>query len=729
MRSPTPAVLPRKRPDLVATCTRHQHESAIVVKDPVALAYHRMRPDEYFVLEHLNGKRTLEELCDLYEAEHPGERVKAHEMNELLFRLHRLGLTVSDREEQGDRLIEKSRRERHQKWKGQLSGILFIKFPGVDPEPFLRRLYPYARFCFRPAAIVLFITMAIAALCLIVSHWTRFSHEFPSMQAWISFRAIATLAIVIGFVKVMHELGHAFTCKHFGGECHQIGPMLLVFTPALYCDTSDSWTLPNRFARASVGAAGIATEVVIASAATIVWANTGESSLIHYLAMNVMLVCSVSTLLFNANPLLRYDGYYVLSDLCDVPNLGQRSRTLLQATLGNLLFGVPDSYSGVQDSRERFWLLCYAIAAAAYRWVLTALILGWLLWMLRPYRLESVGLTLCAVAVIGLITTSSRPLIHFMSHPGKGRQIRMGRTLSTSLCLAIFIGIVFLPLPSGISVTGKLAPRKEIPVFVTTDGMLEEVFVEEDQPVEKGARLARLSNPELSLQVEQTRARVEKQRVLVEALKASQIQSATNANELPAAESLLAELTKQLQSREARFDALVIKAPDHGVLIQSPQRESQPSDTVSLATWSGLPTDSRNRGCLIESGTELFTLRKNDSWDAEFSLGAVSVQRIGIGNDVKLATLSSPSCILHGKVKEISEASMPGHQSLDRRDHSSGDGESSTSTFRVRVQLSETASQHVPNVVGLQIDGRISTEPVSLAGLTWRTLTRLFRIR
>ena len=118
---------------------------------------------------------------------------------------------------------------------------------------------------------------------------------------------------MIGGTKVFHELGHALICKHFGGECHQIGPMLLVFTPALYCDTSDSWMLPSRWQRAAVGMAGVATEILLAAVATMVWVSTAPG-LTHYIAMNVMLVCSVSTLLFNANPLLRYDGYYVLSD-------------------------------------------------------------------------------------------------------------------------------------------------------------------------------------------------------------------------------------------------------------------------------------------------------------------------------------------------------------------------------------------------------------------------------
>ena len=206
------------------------------------------------------------------------------------------------------------------------------------------------------------------------------------MHQWLRLESLFVLAVVIGVTKVLHELGHALMCKRFGGECHQIGPMLLVFTPALYCDTSDSWMLPNRWQRAAVGVAGIATEVLLASLATFVWVSTGPG-LSHFIAMNVMLVCGVSTVFFNANPLLRYDGYYVLSDLCDVPNLGERSRKLLAGDFARICLGVDEPSDEVFSRRSRFWLTVYAVTATAYRWGLTLLILWFVSQLLRPYRL------------------------------------------------------------------------------------------------------------------------------------------------------------------------------------------------------------------------------------------------------------------------------------------------------------------------------------------------------
>ncbi|MGB7323614.1 MAG: site-2 protease family protein, partial [Rubripirellula sp.] len=364
------ALLVRKRLDLKVVETRHKHDSAIVVKDPIAMKYHRLRPDEYFVLERLDGNTTLEQIRSAYETTYAPQKVTTGELNQLVFRLHQSGLTISDVALQGDRLRERNQKEKTQKRIGHLTSLLFIRFPGVDPAPLLDRLYPLMRPLMNKVGATAAVAIMVFAAIVFGLHFDEFMSQFPEMGKWIRIEAVLILAAVIGSTKVLHELGHAIMCKHFGGECHQIGPMLLVFTPALYCDTSDSWMLPSRWQRAAVGLAGIGTEVILASIATIVWASTAPG-LVHYVAMNVMLVCSVSTVLFNANPLLRYDGYFVLSDLVDVPNLGERSRRLLSGYAMKATMGVDELPDAMMSKTESFWLMLYAVLAFVYRWSLT----------------------------------------------------------------------------------------------------------------------------------------------------------------------------------------------------------------------------------------------------------------------------------------------------------------------------------------------------------------------
>ena len=289
-RSITPTasqvVTVRRRDDLESVETLHRNESAVVIKDPIAMKYHRLRPDEFFVLQRLDGRVSLQQLRDEYQQEFAPKKVSNSDLNRLLFRLHKCGLTISDAAMQGDRLQERSREDRRQRWLQHLASLLFIRFPGVDPEPLLKRLYPFARPLMGSRGLMVAVAFCLMAAVTLVAKWHSFAAEFPAMSDWLQFDSILILALVIGTTKVLHELGHALTCKHFGGECHEIGPMLLVFTPALYCDTSDSWMLVSRWQRAAVGMAGIATEMVVAAAAVFVWAATAPG-LTHYVAMNV----------------------------------------------------------------------------------------------------------------------------------------------------------------------------------------------------------------------------------------------------------------------------------------------------------------------------------------------------------------------------------------------------------------------------------------------------------
>ncbi len=190
--------------------------------------------------------------------------------------------------------------------------------------------------------------------------------------------------------KILHEFGHGLSCKHFGGECHEIGVMFLVLTPCLYCNVSDSWMLPNRWHRAAIGAAGMYVELVLASICTFIWWFT-EPGPINYVCLNVMFISSVSTIMFNANPLLRYDGYYILSDILEIPNLRQKASTILNRKLGKWCLGLEEPEDPFLPQRKQWLFATYTVASAIYRWVVMFSILYFLNKVFEPYGLKVLG--------------------------------------------------------------------------------------------------------------------------------------------------------------------------------------------------------------------------------------------------------------------------------------------------------------------------------------------------
>ncbi|TWT69973.1 HlyD family secretion protein [Crateriforma conspicua] len=716
----------RCRPDLQFVQTTHAHESAFVAKDPVSLQYHRMRPDEYFVLSQLQDVSDLTELRKRYEKRFAPRRVSEPELNRLLFRFYQSGLLISQAAGQADQLLQKRRKHQTDQWKQRFSSLLFIRFPGVDPEPLLRRVYPWVRPLLQPACLALWIGLVVSAGIVMLISASRFAAEFPDMHRWLQLDAVVTLMAVIGLTKVAHELGHALVCKHFGGECHQIGPMLLVFTPALYCDTTDSWMLPNRFARASIGLAGMAVEVILASLAAWIWFLSGPG-LVHYVAMNVMLVCGISTVVFNANPLLRYDGYYVLSDLLDIPNLSQQANRWLSSLASNLLLGVRDPQPSMETWRYRTVLAVYAIAAFVYRWTLTLVILWFVAYALRPYGLESLGKTLCAFAAAMMLSTMLRGPLRFLQNPQQRHQIKMHR-LWISVVATAALGIAALiPYSSRVTATGRIAPAQEARVFVSTTGDLESLSVRPGDSIEQGQVIATLSNEETKLQQVMASGRFESQQAVVQALKDSSVSNPVAANQLPAAEALLADLIDQKARADQRFEALTIRSDFAGVVLEPPRRV-QATDKVRLTGWQGDPTLPENAGCTLEAGTELISIAVGNRWNANLIAQQSDMHRLKIGNRVRLIMNAAPDQWMSGEVVHIARQRWNANEHAERRDDPDAARRTDprSTSYLVSVVLDQPS---IRIVTGATVRAKIDAAPISLAGRCYRWLNGLLRFR
>src|SRR5207247_8291332 len=189
-----------------------------------------------------------------------------------------------------------------------VTNIFYIKVPAFDPDKLLGKMLPWLRWVFTTWFLFASVGVMLAAMMLVATHFTTFRDKLPSYHEFFSFKTVFYLWFALGAVKIIHEFGHGLSCKSFGGEVHEMGLLFLVFSPCLYCNVSDAWTLPSKWKRIIISAAGIYVELIIAAVATFVWWNTPSHPFVNNLSLSLMVVCSVSTIVFNANPLVRYDG-------------------------------------------------------------------------------------------------------------------------------------------------------------------------------------------------------------------------------------------------------------------------------------------------------------------------------------------------------------------------------------------------------------------------------------
>ena len=312
------------RPDLIVQPQFYEGMTHYVVKDPIALKYFRFKIEEYFLLQQFDGKNTLSDVKKAFERKYRPQTISIDDLTRFTAQLHEAGIVQIDSPDQAKVLIRRRRKNQWKKVWQFFANILYIKIPIIDPERLLTWMYPYFRWIYTPYFVTFSVGSMLAALTVVATNWTEFYAKLPEFQSFFNWNTIFAFWFSLAIVKIIHEFGHGLTAKHFGGEVHEMGMLFLVLTPALYCDVTDSWLLPNKWKRIWISAAGIYVELFLASIATFVWLRT-EPGLTNSLAMATMFICSVNTVLFNANPLLRYDGYYVTADYLEIPNLRIKS--------------------------------------------------------------------------------------------------------------------------------------------------------------------------------------------------------------------------------------------------------------------------------------------------------------------------------------------------------------------------------------------------------------------
>lgn len=651
----------RQRPDLTIVPAVYQGEPSWIIKDPVSLKYHRLREAEMLVLQMLQGDTSLRRIQARLRSRFPTQRVGLAELQHLIGHLYQAGMLISAAAGQGRQLLRRRGELRRRAWWDRLTNLLAIRFPGFDPEPLLRRLQPYGQWMFQVQGLLVWWLLALGAVGLLLSQWAEFQTRLPAFHDFFAARNVLWLALVMGVTKICHELGHGLACKHFGGECHEIGVMLLVFTPAMYCDTSDSWLLPNKWHRVWIGAAGIYVEILLASLATFAWWYS-QPGLPHYLALNVMFVCSVSTVVFNANPLLRYDGYYMLADALEIPNLAEKSRVAMLNLLRVHALGLPPMRGRALPPRRQLLFAGYSLASFAYRWLVLVMIAMFVSRVFAPYGLQALGHGVLAISALGLLGRPLWQLGQFFAVPGRWQELQPRRLAVTlALLLLLLGGLALVPFPRHVWARVVVQPDGGEQVYVTLPGTLDRLHVRPGQRVAAGSLLAELGNSEIALRLLRMEGEAARYRRHLHHLRRRQADHPEAGTQIPAAQTALAEIEHQLAQLRADAQGLQLTARQAGLVIPPPERpatpESQPPQP--LPEWQGSPLDPKNSGAWLERGALFCTVVAPDSMQAILIFDQTDLAWVAVGQDVDLRLEAYPGHRLRGTIREVARGAWP----------------------------------------------------------------------
>lgn len=725
----------RRRPDLVFTKQRYQGKTYWVVKDPVGLNYFRFQEEEFSILQMLDGDISLDEIKERFEDEFPPQKIGVEEIQNFVGMLHRSGLVLASVPGQGIQL-KKRRDDRTKKelW-SKLSNILAIRFKGIDPDRLLNWMHPLLKWMYSPWMVAICLLLDLSALTLVLVQFDVFRSKLPEFHQFFSVKNAFWLALALGVTKVIHEFGHGLTCKHFGGECHEMGVMVLVLTPCLYCNVSDSWMLPNKWHRAAIGAGGMYIELVIASICTFVWWFT-EPGLINNLCLSTMFVCSVSTLVFNSNPLLRYDGYYILSDVLEIPNLRQKATDILGRKLNYWCLGIEPQEDPFLPQRKQLLFALYSVAAAVYRWLVVFSILFFLYKVFEPYRLEIIGRALAMASIFGLVVQPVWKIYKFFSVPGRLHKVKRIRVaISLALVACAIAAVVLIPLPYHVYCALEIQAEDARNIYVTVGGRLIEVRVKPGDAVKQGELLAQLENLDLQFEVEQLLGERDSYRARLDSLQGQRLDDKNVALLIPQVQELLATADSLLEKKKKDLNRLRLVAPEDGTILPPPEIPNKPSATGELSSWSGTPLDPKNLEAVMKESELFCQIGDPRQMEALLVIDQTDIEFVHAGSTVEIVLDQFPGERIQGVITEISSNDLkvtPQHLSnkaggeLPTETDESGIERPMNTSYQARVPLPDPRAEYRLGIRGL---AKVRAGDMTLGERFWRWVVRTFHFK
>ncbi|MEH6591932.1 MAG: hypothetical protein V7746_16845 [Halioglobus sp.] len=598
---------PMLQPQVQAVRQTFRGEEWIVLQDQASGQHHRLSTSAYFFVSLMNGERSLEEIWRTVLEKLDSDVPDQGELLQLLTMLYRADLLNLDELPDFDELAERIEKRRVMERK-RLGNPLSIRLPLWNPDRFLTRTYPLVKWVFTPWAAFAYLLLLVSGLVQLGLHWETISGSLSdrllAAESWIP------LFFTYPLVKLLHELGHGYTVKHWGGHVRQLGVMLLVFFPVPYVDASDSASFPDKRQRALVGAAGILVELGIAVVALMLWSKM-EPGFVRALLFNVMVLSGISTLLFNGNPLLRFDGYYVFSDLIEVPNLGTRGGRYFRYVLAHCL-GVKGVTSPANDPVEARWLLGYAILSFCYRLTVMTTIA---LLLINNYFV--VGALLAIWVLFSMILSPIFKGIWYLYDNPQLEGWRGTALLKVTAAFCVLLAFVLLmPMPHSTTAQGVVWLPEEALVRAEVDGRVSKVAAKYQGEVPSGHPVLSLDNPLTDNRVRQLQTTLEEMKLQRRSM------AATDRSAMKGVEEQIIQVQANLEDARREQASLQVVTKRSGFLVlpnprDTAQRYVFRGDTIAYVLPRAAPTIRvvvpENRIDMVRN--QLVAVSVRPSWD------------------------------------------------------------------------------------------------------------------
>lgn len=479
----------------------YRGEVCYIIEDKYNNQFFKISPEAYFFISKLNVEKTVEEIWEDSLKSFPQSTPSQDEVISLLTSLHHKNLLYFKNRAKSEQLIDRANIKKKQQLKAKLISFLYLKVPLFDPDKFLDSIKPLINVLFSKFTLIIWLVTLLLGLVYTVQN---FSELYNQTQGMLAPSKLFLLYICIVILKTLHEFGHSMMVKKFGGRVNVMGVMILIFTPIPFMDATQSWTFRSKYQRILVGGAGMMVELFIAAICAIIWANTGEG-IINSICFNMMIIGSVSSLIFNGNPLLKFDSYFMLSDYLEIPNLYENSKKECFYLIQKYVFKIENLISISSSKKESAWMVTYAILSFLYR-LFVAIIIA----MFVADQWFILGVI---VLIVSLYLWIVKPIFSFIKYILNSPQIRRVKKrvyyIVSSTVFILFMVVFVVPFSFSVKANGIVLMNDYKSLYTKTSGFLKNIHIDSGDYVNKGDLLITFENKEIEYEINNIKSAIE----------------------------------------------------------------------------------------------------------------------------------------------------------------------------------------------------------------------------